>query len=93
MTRLKKELTKAGIIFEADDYDIIMKGAEYDCCQRVVDITPDFIITVYYSAVLDPMFNIYDRRTFQFIAQQDVSPDYYFFDKKSMNPWGVAVEA
>lgn len=92
MTRLKKELTKAGIIFEADDYDI-MKGAEYDCCQRVVDITSDFIITVYHSAVIDPMFNIYDRRTFQFIAQQDVSPDYYFFDRKSMNPWGVAVEA
>lgn len=89
MRRMDKVFTEKGIIFEADDYQI-MKGAEYDCCQRVVDITPDFIIAVYYSAVIDPMFSIYDRHTFELIAQQDVIPDYYFFGDKCKNPWGVA---
>ena len=91
MTRLKAELAKRGIIYEADEYDIIMRGAEYDCSTKLVDVTNDFIITVFYSAVLDPMLNIYDRRTFKLIGQQDLRPDYMFFGHKSKNPWGVAV--
>ena len=91
MRRMDKVFEEKGITYEADDR-MIMMGAEYDCCQKVVDITKDFIITVYYSAVLDPMLNIFDRKTFQFIAQQDMMPDYEFFGEKSKNPWGVAVE-
>jgi len=90
MTRLKAELAKRGIIYEADEY-AMMKGAEYDMCQKLVDIVGDYIITIWYSAVLDPMLNIYDRRTFEFIAQQDLRPDYMLFGHKSKNPWGVAV--
>lgn len=91
MTRLKAELAKRGIIYEADYYNIVMRGPEYDCSAKLVDVTSDFIITIFYSAVLDPMLNIYDRRTFELIAQQDVRPDYMFFGDKSKNPWGVAV--
>lgn len=90
MRKMDKVFYEKGIAYEDDPY--WNKAPEYECCQRVVDITKDFIITVYYSAVLDPMFNIYDRYTFEFIAQQDVNPDYYFFGEKSRNPWGVAVE-
>ena len=89
---MDKVFEEKGITYEADDYMIGM-GPEYDNCQRLVDITDNFIITVFYSAVLDPMFNIFDRRTFEFIAQQDYQPDYYFFGQKSKNPWGVAVES
>ena len=91
MTRLKREMLERGIIYEADE-QMMMWGPEYDTCQRLVDITNDFIIAVWYSAVLDPMLNIFDRKTFQFIAQQDMMPDYEFFGEKSKNPWGVAVE-
>lgn len=73
MTRLKKELEKCGILYEADEFEI-MKGAEYDWCRKLVDITKDFIITVMYSAVLDPEIHIYDRRTFELVAKQDMYP-------------------
>ena len=61
MTRLKKELTKRGIIWE--ESDLMMMGPEYDTSQHLVDITEDFIITVHYSAVLDPVLTLWDRRT------------------------------
>jgi len=85
MTRLKKELEKAGIIYEADEFEC-MKGAEYDWCRKLVDITDNFIITVFYSAVLDPELHIFDKNTFEMIAQQNLYPDdMRLFDN---NRWG-----
>ena len=90
MRRMDKVFEEYGIIYEADDYQLLW-GPEYDTCQKLVDITDDFIIAVHYSAVLDPVFSIYDRRSFKMIAQQEVRPEYTFFGDKSRNPWGVAV--
>ena len=78
MTRLKKELTKKGILYEADEFEC-MKGAEYDWCRQLVTITNDFIITVMYSAVLDPTFYLYDRKTFKLIGEQLVYPEKMFW--------------
>lgn len=75
MTRLKKELLKRGILFEADEMDVIMKGVEYDCSASLVEITSEFIITVMYSAVLDPVLYIYDRFTFKPIGEQELHKD------------------
>ena len=74
MTRLKKELMKRHIVFEADEY-ACMKGAEYDDCRVLVDIKDNFIITAYYSMVLDPEFHIFDRHTMMQIAVQQVYPE------------------
>jgi hypothetical protein len=71
MNRLKKELTKKGILYEADDFEI-SRGAEYDWCRRLVTITDQFIVTVMYSAVLNPEFQLFDRNTYEMIAQQNV---------------------
>lgn len=89
MNKVEKVLTEKGILYEADDYQC-SKGAEYDWCRRLVDITDDFIITVMYSAVLDEALYIYDRRTFELVAEQSLFPEYTFFGEKSKNPWGVA---
>ena len=91
MRRMDKVFTEKGIIFEADEYDIVMKGAEYDTCRQLVDITKDFIITIMYSAVLDPIFYIYDRHTFDLIAEQDLYPSYMFANEdsaKTSRTWG-----
>jgi len=90
MRRMDKVFEERGIVYEADE-QMIMWGPEYDTCQKLVDITDDFIIAVWYSAVLDPQFVLYDRRSLQMIAQQNVSPEYEFFGDKSKNPWYVAV--
>ena len=90
MTRLKKELTDRGIIWDYADEYLMMMGPEYDTCQKLVSIDQNFITTVHYSAVLDPTFYIYDRRTLQMIAEQSVRPEYDFFGEKSRNPWGVS---
>ena len=90
MRRMDKVFEEKGIIYEADER-AMMWGPEYDTCQKLVDITNDFIIAVWYSAVLDPQFVLYDRRSLQMIAQQNVSPEYEFFGDKSKNPWYVAV--
>ena len=89
MNRVKKELRKAGIIFEPDEIDIIMKGPEYDTSERLVTITNDIIVTVRYSAVLDPAFILYDRRSFEPIGQQVLYKDNDFFGTKAKNPWLV----
>ena len=85
MRRLKKELEKRNIIFEADEIEIALKGIEYDCSASLVTITDKFIITVVYSAVIEPMFYIYDRFTFELIGEQEVHKDTQFFSVA--NPW------
>ena len=89
MRKMDKVFEERGITYEADEYAIMM-GAEYDTCQKVIDITNDFIITIWYSAVLDPMLSIYDRRTFELIGQQNYRPEYEFCGIRSCNPWGSA---
>ena len=93
MTRLKKELTKRNIIWENDE-EIIMNGPEYDTCSYLVDITDKFIITVQYSAVVDPTFSIYDRKNFTLLAEQSVLPYYSFANAEThrcTRTWGSYV--
>lgn len=86
MTRLKKELEKRNIIFEADEIEIALKGIEYDCSASLVAITDKFIITVVYSAVVEPTFYIYDRFTFEPIGEQERYKDEQLFGS-FFNPW------
>jgi len=89
MNRMEKFLENKGIIYEADEFEM-MKGPEYDWCRKLVDITDQFIITVMYSAVLDPEIHIFDRHTFEMVAQQNLYPDpYELFGER--NKWGSYV--
>lgn len=90
MRRMDKVFEERGITYEADE-QMMMWGPEYDSRQKLVDITDDFIIAVWYSAAVDPQFVLYDRRSLQMIAQQNVNPEYEFFGYKNKNPWYVAV--
>jgi hypothetical protein len=85
MTRLKKELAKRNIIFTADELEIALKGIEHDCSAHLVAVTDKFIITVVYSAVLNPVFYIYDRHTFELIGEQELYKDTQLFSVS--NPW------
>lgn len=72
------------MIFEADEIMIALRGMEYDSSAELVGITDKFIITVMYSAVIDPILYIYDRFTFELIAEQDLYKDAQTF---GFNPW------
>jgi hypothetical protein len=85
MTRLEKELAKRNIIFTADELEIALKGIEHDCSAHLVAVTDKFIITVVYSAVLNPVFYIYDRHTFELIGEQELYKDTQLFSVS--NPW------
>ncbi len=87
MTRLDKELRKAGLIWDTDDVQAAMCGAEYDHCQQLVDIRGDIIVCVWYSAVMDPEFRLYDRHTLAFIGSQDVYPMPEYFGGARYNKW------
>ena len=86
MTRLDKELRKAGLIWDTDEIQA-MYGAEYDTCQQLVDICGDIIVCVWYSAVMDPEFHLYDRHTLAFIGSQDVYPMPECFGGARYNKW------
>lgn len=85
MTRLEKELAKRNIIFSADELEIAMKGIEYDCSAHLVTVTDKFIITVVYSAVIEPVLYIYDRFTLELIGEQELYKDTQLFC--IANPW------
>lgn len=85
MNRLKKELEKRNIVFNADELEIALKGIEYDCSAHLVTVTDKFIITVVYSAVVEPTLYIYDRFTFEPIGEQEVHKDTQLFC--IANPW------
>ena len=87
MRRMDKEFEKRGITWETDDYDIIVRG-KIDSCQKVVEITDQFIIAVFYSAVLEPELTLYDRKTFEAIAVQNLYPEMSFTGSRT---WGSAV--
>lgn len=88
MRAVERVLTEAGILFKADDYDM-MRGPEYDQDNILVDITDQFIITAYFSEVLDPEIRLYDRKTFEFVGSQNLYPlpnsELCFWDKH--NRW------
>lgn len=88
MNRLKRELQNRGICYEADDYEILMKGAEYDCCEKLVSFTSEIIITAFCSAVIDPILRLYDAHTLAPIGEQDMFKDPDWFGKPARNPWG-----
>lgn len=85
MRRMDKEFKRVGITFEADDFDI-MRGPEYDVDRKLVDITGEYIITVTYSAVLDPQLDLWDRHTFDWVGSQNLYPDEMTFGVK-FNKW------
>ena len=87
MTRLDKELRKAGLIWDTDEYEAMYHGAEYDNEQKLVGIYGDIIVCVFYSAVLDPEFRLYDRRTLAAIGTQDVYPETPWLGGKRYNKW------
>ena len=90
MTRLEKELRNRGIVFDADELDILMKGPEYDEDARLVDVTNNVIIIAYYSMVVPPRFQLFDRKTLEFIGSQDMDKDDQpLFGEGKMNPWCV----
>lgn len=83
MNKVEKFLTEKGVLYEADDYEI-SKGAEYDWCRKLITITDQFIVTVMHSAVLDSEFQIFDRKTYKLVAQQNV----WYADRVfKENPW------
>lgn len=67
MTRLRKELSKRGIIFNETDkipYD------PYEAEENLFCISNGLIITIYTCNVLDPFFKIYDAN-YNFVGSQD----------------------
>ena len=93
MNRLKRELTKRGMIYEADELNIVLHGAEYDVDAQLVTITPTVIVIAEYSAVMPARFVLYDRFTFEFIASQDMYLDGNpaFIGTGKMNPWDITL--
>jgi hypothetical protein len=79
MNRLKKELTKRGIIYEADYND------EYDQSESLVTITDRVIVTIYESLVLPSMYKFYDKSTYEFVGCQDTTKSQGII--MNNNPW------
>lgn len=79
MTRLEleNELRKRGLIWKADEIDIVMKGIEYDNCQSLQFVTKDFIVCRFDSAVMDSEFRIYDKN-YNLVGVQNVWKDAMF---------------
>ena len=77
MNRLEKEMKKRGLIYDADDYDIVMRGIEYDNCQHLLFFTKDFIVCRFDSAVLPSTFVIYDKKL-NLIGEQNTHKDCMF---------------
>ena len=89
MRAIERELTKRGILHKSSDEDVI-RGAEYDISKQLVDITNDFIITVMYSMVLDPILYIYDRKTLMPIGEQYLYPEQNIWGKtRTWGSWGA----
>jgi hypothetical protein len=87
MTRLKKELLERGILFDAPDCPRCIQD---DSETVLVGIDKDYLITVYFSAVLDPILYIYDRYTLSQLATQYARPDDMSFGRY-FNKWGSNV--
>ncbi len=81
MNALKRELTRKGILHEADEL-ACMRGAQYDTCERLVSITPLYIITVFHSAVLPSEIHLYERKTLRPIGGQNLIPENCFRERE-----------
>lgn len=90
MNRLKKELAARGIVYEADEIDIVMHGIEHDNAERLVSFTSDIIITVWESAVMDPVFRLYETRTLKAIGEQNVYPEMSFAGCRTFGSYAYA---
>lgn len=90
MRRLTKELTKAGILFETDEIEITLHGA-IDACSRLVEVTQDFIITAVYSQVMPTELHLFDRKTWELVAVQNLFPEWTFANaetNRTSRTWG-----
>ena len=92
MTALKRELTKRGILYDEDEYMIIMHGAEYDQCTKLVSVTESIVTVVWYSAVLDPVLRLYDRKTIEPVGEQLLHKETMFNGKKTWGSYGYVEE-
>jgi len=88
MNRLNKELRRRGIVYDADEIAIVMKGAEYDTDTRLVSIENGIITILWTSAVMDAMFKLYDL-SFKLIGVQNVHPERSF---SGCRTWGSTVD-
>ena len=93
MNRLMKELRDRGIVYETNEIDVIFRGPEHDCAAHLVTVTDKVLVIAWYSAVLPPRFELYDRITLKHIADQDMykddNPPFYGF--RHSNPWEVSI--
>lgn len=86
MNRLERELQNRGIIYEADEI-ACMRGAEYDVDTKLVSVENGVITILWESAVMDPMFKLYDIH-FNLIGEQDVYPMQGFSHEGRHLEWG-----
>lgn len=84
MQKLRKELTKRGIIHHGIATEVF--GEPIGCGAVLVGIENGYIIVARYSDVLDTVFNIYDRN-YNYIASQNVYPDNEPAFGKHYNKW------
>lgn len=89
MRRMDREFRKVGLVYDSMDniYNQIYYRPENDNCQKVVDVTDQFIICVWYSEVLDPELRLYDHN-YNLIATQNLYPDSMCFGN---NKWSSYV--
>lgn len=86
MNRLKKELIKRNIIWDAPDY---IKYIEDDNESSLVCINNNYLVTAVSSAVLGTILIIRDVKSLNIIAEQNLYPD-DFCGFKVNNKWGVS---
>lgn len=86
MNRLERELRARGIIYEADDFEVMMHGVEHDVDAKLVSVENGVITILQESAVMDPMFKLYDLH-FNPIGGQDVYPIEGFGRERCLE-WG-----
>ena len=87
MNRLKQELHNRGITFDDADYT---GYRPYEAEEQLIAVCNGFIITGYFSNVLEPHFKLYDRN-FNHIGIQSSEKPETFFGEKCCNPWSVGV--
>ena len=89
MNKFEKFLEKKGIIFEADD-SMISWGPEHDQSRELIDVVETsvgtVILTAFFSMVLDPEWNLFDK-DLKMIGSQDIWKDKYSLLAPE-NPWG-----
>lgn len=83
--RFTEKLRAKGIVYDTSDDMPWNYRIENDMSEKFVAVCGDFLITVWYSAVLDPEYRIHDRKSWELIATQATLPDGMLFG--SGNKW------